>query len=65
MRPFPSTEKYIGNAVRRFSFSLFNEVGIKALGSGCGCVTQLLAHGDNIRTVGNQHRCDSVPECML
>lgn len=45
------SEQHIGDTRGSLGFVLLNDVGIEALGSVHGCVSQLLGHGNNIRSI--------------
>lgn len=56
------SEQHIGDTRGSLGFVLLNDVGIEALGSVHGCVSQLLGHGNNIRSICQEDGGNGVPE---
>lgn len=56
------SEQHIGDTLGSLGFVLRNDVGIEALGSVHGCVSQLLGHGNNIRSICQEDGGNGVAE---
>ena len=56
------SEQHIGDTLGSLGFVLLNDVGIEALGSVHGCVSQLLGHGNNIRSICQEDGGNGVAE---
>ena len=59
---FLFSEQHIGDTLGSLGFVLLNDVGIEALGSVHGCVSQLLGHGNNIRSICQEDGGNGVAE---